>query len=221
MRNARRRANPDRLRDEALDVESDARRLDLVSGLQQSGAFRRRLQRLRNDERNRLVGVAHPVVLQRLHTKGEEASLRFRIASQRRPVGGSDHLHYMRMRFGGLDVEMHDAAARDRADGAHRIQHSFGMAVRGVGCATSDLEDGVAAGERLAHVRAVARIRRGLVAMGLRHIEGPWERRRMEKPEGHVWTAPLRQGFGRGFANASGAVMSSACWRGKRMSRWP
>jgi hypothetical protein len=23
------------------------------------------------------------------------------------------------------------------------------------------------------------------------------------------------------FANASGAVMSSACWRGKRMSRWP
>jgi len=35
------------------------------------------------------------------------------------------------------------------------------------------------------------------------------------------WTAPLRQGFGRGFANVSGAVMSSACWRGKRMSRWP
>jgi hypothetical protein len=28
--------------------------------------------------------------------------------------------------------------------------------------------------------------------------------------EGHVWTAPRRQGFGWGFANASGAVMSSA-----------
>ena len=28
--------------------------------------------------------------------------------------------------------------------------------------------------------------------------------------QGHVWTAPRRQGFGWGFANASGAVMSSA-----------
>ena len=45
------------------------------------------------------------------------------------------------MCFGGLDVEMRDAAARDRADGTHRIQHSFGMVVRGVGCAPGDLED--------------------------------------------------------------------------------
>ena len=166
MRDARGRADPHGFRDETLDVQSDTRRLDLVSGLQERGAFRRRLQRLRNDERDRLVGVAHAVVLQRLQPEREEAVLAFRIASQRRPVGGGDHLHDMRMRFGGLDVEMRDAAARDRADGAHRIQHSFGMVVRGVGCAPGDLEDCVAAGERLAHVRAVAQVRRGLVRDG-------------------------------------------------------
>ena len=69
------------LRDETLDVQSDTRRLDLVSGPQQRGAFRRRLQRLRNDERDRLVGVAHAVVLQRLHTEREEALLGFRVAA--------------------------------------------------------------------------------------------------------------------------------------------
>src|SRR3974377_1630357 len=31
-------------------------------------------------------------------------------------------------------------------------------------------------------------------------------------PSSRVWLS---------FANASGAVMSSACWRGERMSRWP
>ena len=73
----RRRADPHGFRDETLDVQSDTRRLDLVSGLQERGAFRRRLQRLRNDERNRLVGVAHAVVLQRLQPEREEAVLRF------------------------------------------------------------------------------------------------------------------------------------------------
>ena len=106
MRDARRRADPHGLWDETLDVESEARRLDLVTGLQERRAFRRRLQRLRDDERDRLVGVAHAVVLQRLHTERKEASLGFRVACQRRPVGGGDHLHDMRMRFGGFDVEM-------------------------------------------------------------------------------------------------------------------
>ena len=52
------------------------------------------------------------------------------------------------------------------------IQHAVGMVVGGIGCAPGDLEDAVAAGQRLARVRAVAQVRPGLVAMGLRHIEG-------------------------------------------------
>ena len=39
-------------------------------------------------------------------------------------------------------------------------------------------------------------------------------------PRGHVWTAPVGQGFPFGCANISGAVMSTACLRG-RNSRWP
>ena len=167
VRAARRRADPDGFGDETLDVESEARRLDLVTGLQQRGAFRRRLQRLRDDERDRLVGVAHAVVLQRLQTEREQAPA---CASGSPASGGRlagrHHLHDMRMRLGGFDVEMRDAAARDRADGAHRVEHAFGMVVRGVGRASGDLEDSVAAGERLTRVRAVAQVRRGLDERG-------------------------------------------------------
>ena len=58
-------ADPDGLRREALaDVESDARRLGLVTGSEQRGAFGRRLQRFGDHDGDRLVGVAHAVVLQ-------------------------------------------------------------------------------------------------------------------------------------------------------------
>ena len=65
----------DRLRHEALaDVEADARRLRLVARREQRGAFGRRLQRLGDDERDRLVGVADAVVLQHLDAEREDVA---------------------------------------------------------------------------------------------------------------------------------------------------
>jgi hypothetical protein len=44
---------------------------------------------------------------------------------------------------------------------------------------------------------------------------------RRGQAENHVWTAPLGQGFLRRDRKVSGAVMSSACWRGMHRSAGP
>ncbi len=113
-------------RREALKVEAGARGLDLIARRKQRGAFGRRFQRLRDDQRDRLVGVTDAVVLERLEAKPEEADLRVRVLHQRWPVSGRDHLHDTGMRLGGLDIEMRDATARDRADGMNRVEHPSG-----------------------------------------------------------------------------------------------
>ena len=49
-----------------------------------------------------------------------------------------------------------DAAARDAADRQYRVQHAGRVVVRGVAGLAPDLEDAVAAGQRLADTGAVA-----------------------------------------------------------------
>jgi hypothetical protein len=46
MADIRRRAHTHGFRDETPDVESEARRLDLIAGVQERGSFRRRLRAL-------------------------------------------------------------------------------------------------------------------------------------------------------------------------------
>ena len=65
-------ADADRGRNEALaGIETDPGRLGLVAGRQQRGAFRRGLERLGDHHRDRLVRVAHTVVLQNVEPEHE------------------------------------------------------------------------------------------------------------------------------------------------------
>ena len=73
------------------------------------------------------------------------------------------------MGLGGRNVEKSDAAARDAADRQDRIEHAGRMVVGGVAGGTRDFEHAVAAGERLADVRAVPNMRGRLGECDLRH----------------------------------------------------
>src|ERR1700730_7402140 len=65
-------SDADALRYEALRrIQPNPRRLDLVARRQQCRSFRRSLERLRDDDRDRLVGVTDPVGLQQIEPKHE------------------------------------------------------------------------------------------------------------------------------------------------------
>ena len=163
-------ADADGRRHEALGrIEPDAGRLGLVARRQQRRAFRRRLQRLGDDHRDRLVGVAHAVVLQQIEPEHERVGLRVRILRQRRLVGGRHHLDDAGMRLRRRDVEEGDAAARDAADRQHGVEHAGRMIVGGVAGGAGDFQHAVAAGQRLADVRAVPEMGRRLGERDLRH----------------------------------------------------
>ena len=126
-------ADADRGRHKAVAcIEADPGRLDLISRRQQCRALGRGFQRLGDHHRDRLVGVTHLVVLQQLHPEHEGVQLGVGILRQRRPVGRRHHLDHAGMGLGGRDVEEADAAARDAADGEHRVQHAGRMVVGGV-----------------------------------------------------------------------------------------
>ncbi len=147
----RRRADADRGRIVALAViEAHARRLRLIGRRQQARAFGGCLERFGDDQRDRLLGVAHAVVLQRLEAEVEQPVLFVGILRQRRAVGRRDDLDDAGMRPGGGDIKRGDAAARNGADGDHGVQHAGGMIVGGVGGRARDLEKSVAPGQRLA-----------------------------------------------------------------------
>ena len=80
-----------------------------------------------------------------------------RILRQRRRVRGRHHLDDAGMRLRRRDVEGGDAAARDAAHRQNGVEHAGGMVVGGVAGAAGDLQDAVAAGQRLADVGAVPR----------------------------------------------------------------
>ena len=136
-------------------IETDAGGQHIVSRRQQRRAFGRGLQRLGDHHRDRLVGVAHLVVLQEVEPEHERVGLRVRILRKRRPVGRGHDLDDAGVALGRRDVEKRDAAARDAADGQDRIEHSGRMVVRGIAGFAFDLQDAVAAGQRLADIRAV------------------------------------------------------------------
>ena len=166
----RRIADADARRHEAFGrIEPDPRRLAVVARREQRGAFRRCLERLRDDHRDRLVGVADPVVLQQVEPEHEGVGLCVRILGERRPVGRRDHLDDAGMSFRGRNVEKGDAAARDAADRQDRVEHAGRMLVGGVACGAGDLEHAVAPGERLADVRAVPNMRRRPGECDFRH----------------------------------------------------
>ena len=166
----RRIADADARRHEAFGrVEPDPRRLAVVARRQQRGAFGRRLQRLGDHHRDRLVGVAHPVVLQQVEPEHEGVGLRVRILRERRPVGRRHHLDDAGMGLRGRHVEKGDAAARDAADRQDRVEHAGRMVVGGVAGGARDFQHAVAAGERLADVRAVPDMRGRPGECDLRH----------------------------------------------------
>ena len=70
----------------SFDIEPDARGLDVVLRRQQRGAFGRGLQRLGDHDRDRLVGIAHLVVLQQIQPEHEGVRLRVRVLRERRLV---------------------------------------------------------------------------------------------------------------------------------------
>ena len=82
------RADADGLRREGhAAVEADPGRLGLVGRREQARALGRRLERLGDDERDRLAGVADAVVLQRLDAPAEHRRLGVLVLRQRRAVG--------------------------------------------------------------------------------------------------------------------------------------
>jgi hypothetical protein len=150
-------ADPDRRRfisDAA--IEPDARRFRLVSRGQQARALGRGFERFGHHQCDRLLGIANPVVLQRLDAEAEHAVLLVGIERQRRPVCRRDHLDHARMCLGCGDVERGYPAARDRAHRHHGMQHTLGMVVGRKGRSTRDLEDAVAPRQRLAAGRSEA-----------------------------------------------------------------
>ena len=121
----RRMAGADGRRHESLGrIQPDPRRLGLVARRQQCGAFRRGLERFRDDDGDRLVGVTDPVVLQEIEPEHEGIGFFVRILRQRRFVGRRHHLDDARMGFRGGNIEERDAAARDAAHRQDRVEHS-------------------------------------------------------------------------------------------------
>ena len=153
---------------------------DFVLRVEQSGALGCRFQRFGDHKRDRLVHVAHGVVLQHFHAEPEGRHLLVRIMRQWRPVGRSEHLDNAGMRLRGRDVEGGDPPTRDPADGRHGVEHTFGMIVGGIGRATGNLEHAVAARQRLAGIGSVPAVLEvcgnGLKQHGM--LRGLWRRAR-------------------------------------------
>ena len=176
-----------------VGIEADAGRLHLILRRQQRRAFRRRLQRFGDHHRDRLVGVAHLVVLQQIEPEHERIGLGIRIFRQRRPVGRRHDLDDAGMALGGRHVEKGHAAAGDAADRQHRIEHSGRMIIGGVAGFALHLQKAVAAGQRLADVRAVPDV--GGIAGefdDLRRHEALRERTRMGRPAGRQCAPAFR-----------------------------
>ena len=131
-------------------VEADPRGLCLIGRGEQARALGRRLQRLGDDERDGLLGIAHAIVLQRIEAEAEQAVLAVRIERKRWAVRRRDHLDDARVGLGRRNVERGNAAAGNGADRHDGMQHAGGMVVGGIGRRTGDLEQAVAAGQRLA-----------------------------------------------------------------------
>ena len=165
-----------------MRIEPDPGRLGLVARRQQRGAFRRGLERLGDHHRDRLVGVAHPVVLQQVEPEHEAGALRVRILRQRRLVGGRHDLDDAGMRLRRRQVQEGDAAARDAAHRQHGVEHAGRVIVGRVARAAGDLQDAVAAGERLADIGAVPLMSRSLGKRDVRHGRELRERGRRERP---------------------------------------
>ena len=152
----RRAADADRVRHETLGlVEAGAGRLHRIGRTQQQRAFRGGLQRLGDHHRDRLVGVAHMIVLQQVELVGERLAGPVGMAGQFRRVGGGHHLDHAGMRACGGEVERLHAAMRDAGDRHHRMQHAGRMIVGGEAGGAGDLERAVAAGQRLADARSM------------------------------------------------------------------
>ncbi len=143
----------DSRRHEALSrIKPDPRRVDIVARRQQRGAFRRGLERLRDDDGDRLIGVTDPVALQEIEPKHEGVGFFVRVLRERRLVGRRHDLNDARMGFGGRNIERSNAAARDAAHRHNRVEHPGRMMVGGVRAATGDFEDAVTAGEGLTDI---------------------------------------------------------------------
>ena len=127
-------ADADRGRNEALaGVEADPGRLGLVARRQQRGAFGRGLQRLGDHHRDRLVGVAHPIVLQQVEPEHERVAV---FASGSCASGGL-FAGVMTSTtpgcaFAAATSRNVDAAARDAADRQHGVEHAGRVVVGGV-----------------------------------------------------------------------------------------
>ena len=163
-------SDADARRHEALGrIKLNPRRIGIVARRQQRGSFRRGLQRLRDDDGDRLVGVTDPVVLQQIKPKHEGICFCVRVLGERRFVGRRHHLNDARMGFGGRNIEKSDAAACDAAHRHHGVEHPGRMVVGGVPGGAGDFEDSLAAGEGLTDVRAVPNMSGRLRECDLRH----------------------------------------------------
>lgn len=162
-------------------VEADARGQRLVTRRQQRRAFGRRLKRLRDHDRDGLVGVADLIALQHFHPEHERIGLDLGIDREWRLVARGHDIDDAGMAPGGGDIERDHTAARDAGDRHHGKQHAGRMIVGGVGRLPLDLEDAVAAGQRLADVRAVPQVRGSGSETELRH-GGLRKSRQRERP---------------------------------------
>jgi len=183
----RRMSGTDHRRHEALGrIKSDPGRLDLIARRQQYCALGRGLERLRNHDCDRLVGITHAIALQQIEPEGERIGLRVRGGDERRPICRCHHLDSAGMRLGGRNIEKADASAGDAAHRHDSVKHSRGMIVCGVACGAGDFENALATHEGLADVRAVAdvrrRLREGDVCGAIRHERPLPVRRQRVKP---------------------------------------
>jgi hypothetical protein len=146
--------------------------------------LRRRLQRPRDHYRNRLVGVAHAIVLQQVEPERERVGLGVRVHGQRWLVPGRHHIDDTGMAFRCIHIEKRDTATRDAARGDDCVEHAWEMVVGGVARRACHLQYTVATGERLANVGAMADVGGRLAQSELRHVAGLRAEQKMAKREG-------------------------------------
>ena len=177
-------ADPDAGGNETLDrVEADPGRLGLVTGREQHGPFRRGLEGLGDHDRDRLVRVAHTVVLQNVEPKHEGVRPHVRILRERRPVRRRHDFDDAGVPLRGCHVQKRHPAARDAADRQNGVEHPGRVVVGGKAGASRDLQDAFAASERLAHVRAMPQVCRRLAQRDFRHAGELRKGGRRERPE--------------------------------------
>ena len=189
-------------------IETHAGRQCLVSWRQQRRSFRRSLQRLRDHNRDRLVRITHLVVLQQIEPEHEGVGLRVRVLRERRLVGRGHDIDDAGVALGSLHVKKGHATARDARDRQNSMEHSGRVVIRCVTGFSLDLQDPVAAGQRLPDIRAVSEMGRGLGEADLRLHRSLRDRcgkrTRRGRPEGRACAPaflPRRaSGRARGFA---------------------